>query len=296
LLNLTTRFTEFLINIEELYIDNNRIKTLNSLNLSNFKKLKTLVLKSNELSSSNVFLFKTLSTTSKKDIDISSNFLTKLTNLDFGDTFQSVIKLNLFDNKIESIENETFRYLRELIYLNLNQNFLIELKNKTFATMKTLKELCLSKNSLSFFNKETFEGLKNLINLTINDNYLTHLNDYVFYDLVSIKFLYLINNQIEFISTKTFSCSYFGNSKVKIFLLRLNRIKSLKFLRSCLGFLEKIDLSDNLIESVEISDFEFLESLLTLYLSNNKIIFIEKYAYKTYIWLIFHQQFQLKSI
>ena len=173
-LDCSNNFIEYLVNLEELKMENNRIK-----NFFHFSKnLKKLSFKSNYITSLKTGLVGLLT-----HLDLSSNRLTKLNNQDFQN-LQNLNELLLNENKIAMIESDTFKYLINLKTLSLRQNYLLELKNYTFKFLGSLTILNLNNNSISSIYKETFSGLSKLEVLGLNDNYLSSLNDFVLDELI----------------------------------------------------------------------------------------------------------------
>ena len=275
-ISLTQNFFQYLTNIEGLYIEKNRIGLISSENCNYLRNIKKLSLLSNRIASvENAFSALEMSVEIVW-LDLTENLLTKLDKFDFGVKFQNLETLILNDNKISTIERDTFKYMKKLKNLYLIQNNLLDIKNFTFSSLSLLKELDLSNNSISDLFRETFFGLANLSQLVLNQNYLTHLNDFVFYELSSLEKLQLKSNQIEFVSSNMFNCS---NSSIIEINLSENRVKSLNFLQTCFGKLKKIDLSFNKIEKVERFSLKFLASLAHIDLSYNRIMIIEKLAF-----------------
>ena len=281
LLDINENFLDNLKNLEELDMENNRVRSLNKVNFfNNLRSLKKLKIKSNFVSSIEQ-VFKGLDMSERiTEIDLSSNLLVKLDNGDFPEKFKNLSRLILDNNKITLIGSETFKYMKNLNSLTINDNFLLDIKNFTFSNLSMLKKLELSYNSISNLYRQTFKGLSSLNFLKLNGNYLSRLDDYLFYELTSIIDVYLEDNEIELISDNLFNCSGSGYSSVKKLDLSLNRIKSLTFIRSCLAKLENINLADNVIERIEKIDFKYAESLKFINLSFNRIVYIEKNVFQ----------------
>ena len=69
-----------------------------------------------------------------------------------------VLVLNL--NKIQKIQNETFKNLNSLVEIWLDQNEITEIEKKSFIGLDNLKILFLHKNKIQIILNETFNNSK----------------------------------------------------------------------------------------------------------------------------------------
>ena len=239
------------------------------------KKIKTLSLNSN-LIETLWFLFSNVS----ERVDLSSNLIKTIKKDSFKKlNFVSYLILN--DNKIETIETNSFEKFSTMIFLDLSKNKLIEIKNGTFKNNSNLDYLDLSSNSISSLNTQTFKGLKRLTYLNLGNNYLTGLEGNLFYELNLLKAIILSFNKIFSISENAFRL----DNKIEILILSSNEISNLTFLNGSLhasnSTLRYIDVSKNHITKIKKNEVN-LPNLDKIDLSNNKIETngIEKSSFK----------------
>jgi len=76
---------------------------------------------------------------------------------------KSLNDLDLSNNQISFIENNSFSSLNQLNYLDLRSNKLTRLK--LLSNMESLNELDLSNNQISFIENNSFSSLKQLTKL-----------------------------------------------------------------------------------------------------------------------------------
>lgn len=109
----------------------------------------------------------------------------------------------LYGNNIEDLSNFSFHGLLDKI--DLKNNGLMFLGNDTFRKTTGLQNLDLSSNLISELPPEVFCGLTSLTTLDISNNKIERLNKGVFDDLSSLKILNLGTNSITHIESGTFS-------------------------------------------------------------------------------------------
>ncbi|XP_075981606.1 uncharacterized protein LOC142980161 [Anticarsia gemmatalis] len=102
-------------------------------------------------------------------LDLSHNLLTHLPNNLFV-KIHNLRMLYLQGNKISMLGDDSFRYLKNLVYMNLCCNDLTAL-NTAMKYLNSLTDLDLSRNRISNLNKDTFAGLSSLqvIDLSLNN-------------------------------------------------------------------------------------------------------------------------------
>uniref|UniRef100_T1K5B2 LRRCT domain-containing protein n=1 Tax=Tetranychus urticae TaxID=32264 RepID=T1K5B2_TETUR len=144
----------------ELYLDSNKIKSLEPGSLAN--ALQQL--------------------TSLSYLDLSNNNITHLEAKQFG-SLPVVFELYLQSNKINQIDNGAFEGLLQLIKLNLSNNDLKLLEPGVFKTLVSVRTLDLSFNKLNKLENKThgiLEDLLSLENLNASHNLISFVNDRTF--------------------------------------------------------------------------------------------------------------------
>ncbi|XP_029472949.1 platelet glycoprotein Ib alpha chain-like [Rhinatrema bivittatum] len=102
-------------------------------------------------------------------LDLSENNLTTLTNETFK-SLSSLGKLIISKNKITTLPNGTFAGLNKVSELNLEMNNLQSLEPGIFSSLPALKTLNLQKNQLESVPEGIFDSLAKLSTLSLSDN------------------------------------------------------------------------------------------------------------------------------
>lgn len=134
--------------------------------------------------------------------------------------------LYIFQNGIDTLSQDDFKGLGDLVLLDLSQNELTEIPHGVFGMLSKLKNLDLSSNVITHIQKDSFSGL------------------------VQLERLYLHGNQIQSIQLEAFQ----GLEMLLELKLQGNQLSSLPSLR--FPGLLLLDLSYNNIPSLGPSDFQ----------------------------------------
>ena len=129
-------------------------------------------------------------------LQLSFNSITKITNgvLDLP----ALKTLSLYNNRISTIEPDTFSILENLKKLLLQHNDISELNSQTFTGLSSLTELKLYFNRITFLPSGIFDSLINLEVLNLHSNRLiTFLPSGIFDSLINLEELDLHNNRLN---------------------------------------------------------------------------------------------------
>ena len=124
---------------------------------------------------------------------------------------------------LETIHDEGFDGLSQLMTLDLQSNRLKELGNTMFSHLSSLDSLTLSHNELETIPGETFDGLCQLTWLQLSNNRLKTVSHSTFSHLSSLWILFLNRNQLETIPDDVF----LGLGQLMELRLNDNHLKSL---------------------------------------------------------------------
>lgn len=238
------------INLKKLSIKN----SIYQININTFKKLtelSTLILEDNNLQKVNFRIFED---TNIKTVYMSNN------NINNFNPFQ-------LDNLIEfAIENEKLPTITEGMFniqsiqkLSLRKNQIETIEPNTFNGMDNLTHLYLCGNNISYFNSEEIFKTTPLEHLYINDNHIEALTPEMFTTLTELKTLYLGKNQIESIDYEVLR----SLEHLEELCLAYNKIIAIEPSELPLK-LKSINLSFNLIYFIpyyQFSDFPDLKKL-----------------------------------
>ncbi len=282
---LNKAFPPSLKNLDELRLRGNMIETILPSVFRNLKSLMRLFLSENSiknLDSGRIFdglsiNLRTLDVSytqlenpaSWTNLTVLSN-LTSLTlttsNLQETVNLSKLEYLNLENNKISEIKNNSFSL--KMISLNLNRNQLTVIGRFYFARLAQLKELYLTGNRIESIENQSFSDLVALQSLLLTQNNLKFIEHGVLNRLRSLVLLDLSENSFEKIDTKAFD--WLKNlRKLSFGMNLLTSVSEDSFMN--LTLIEEIDLSSQKIESIDLRAFGGVPNLIRLNLFGNLI-------------------------
>ncbi len=202
-------------------------------------------------------------------IDMSKNYVRRLDQGVFSNNYLN--EVNMSGNLLKELEQATFVNLPILEVLDLSHNDIVGIKNGAFDAIPRLKRLLLQYNRMSSYKGDFFANMDNdtdLHTLDMSYNELTYLypESFVYHpQLMSVNFAH---NKFSFFPTQFIR----GLKQLKDLDLSFNLIKSVDdgdF--SNLPRLKDLDLSSNEIESVSETAFQNSTQLQKINLSKNKV-------------------------
>lgn len=193
-LKLTPNVFDKLINLEFLDLSHTKIETKSTSALSRLpSSLIGISLCYSELSTTSDNFLSNL--TRIKFLDLSGNLQLNLTKGMFGEISNSLERLDAKDSNIKTLE--WTHPLTKLKVLNLKDNKLKSVDNNSFSHMLLLEDLNLSKNSIGSWFSRLFTQNQQLQTLNLRDNTLTLLTDEMRQDFLSVRHLALGRNEFE---------------------------------------------------------------------------------------------------
>ncbi|KAI4502399.1 hypothetical protein M0802_002311 [Mischocyttarus mexicanus] len=225
-----------LTTLEQLFLDGNSLRALHRLVFTNLTELKDLSLSGNSLTEvpCAVRVLHSL-----KTLDLGNNHVSRIDNESFSG-LNELYGLRLVDNKLENVSRDAFSTLPALQVLNLANNFIRHVEQSAFAKNPVLRAIRLDGNRLTEI-RGAFTSLSTLVWLNVSDNKLLWF-DYSYLPS-SIEWLDIHANQI----------SELGNYYM---------------VRNALN-IKMLDASFNLV--TDISEANIPDSVETLFLNNNRI-------------------------
>jgi hypothetical protein len=209
--------------------------------------------------------------------------------------FTGVRNLRLSDHTIKIFERDCFvsRGLTELESLDVSWIGLRTIEVGAFNGLTDLKSISIFFNNIDKIIRGTFENLSNLKRLDLVNNNLQHLDSDVFSGLFNLNHVSLAQNRLLYLNADTFlglpniqSVDLSYNPFLKIPTDR-PFIKSPSLLLVSIGgcnlrsvsseifakvsALEKLDLSDNKLSTIDINILKTLPKLSLLYLHGNPL-------------------------
>jgi Leucine-rich repeat (LRR) protein len=280
--------------LTQLTLKNNLLRNLTNAMLNGLVSLDQLDLSSNIIDSIEFNSFESLKKLTR--LNLSSNKLAHIQAQTFKGP-SSLTTLDLSNNKLETIKSYYFQGLINLKQLDLSKNLILTIESASFFNLSNLVELSLAFNDIYCIYERTFVNL-NLFNLELDNNDIedVHANAFVntllptlylgrnliksFETLkllsTSTKELNLNENKLEEFIVTDVGLANGSNIKLEMLNLASNRIRKFRFESRQFVTIKTVDLSNNLIQNLNLSDFKLLVNLKELNLSNNLLKFIDK--------------------
>ncbi|XP_037990751.1 toll-like receptor 3 [Motacilla alba alba] len=188
--------------------------------------------------------------------------------------------LNLSQNSLSVVEDDSFQWLSSLQYLNLKINN-IHVSSRLFYGLSSLKYLNLINSIAGKIEDFSFHWLYHLEYLIMDNNNFPGITANMFTGLKNLKYLSLCNCNINLqrITDKTFSS--LANSSLHVLNLTKTRISTIESgAFSSLGHLKILDLGLNEI-SQQLTGHEFkgLNNIQDIYLSYNKNLTLQSESF-----------------
>lgn len=239
------------VDVQNLILKNNKIRRL-SVGTKRFNDLIRLDISENLIHSIS-FDYQYEQFDNLKSIDLSFNRLNRLNDLSFRNLL-NLEDLNLSHNIIAAISDFAFVGLSKLESLSLTGNRLSFVQNVWWSHLKNLYELNLNRNRFTFIQSKSFEALQNLLSLDLSSNKIYRINDDAFAGLKKLESLSMESN----------------------FLIVVPR-EAIK----CLISLKSVDFGKNAFFKIRTDDFANFSSLKDISLSNmQRLRLIERGAFK----------------
>ncbi|NXX82233.1 TLR3 protein, partial [Urocolius indicus] len=259
--------------LDSLDLSSNPLKEFHSGCLHAIGNLSGLILNNVELGENLTKKIGTeLSNTAIQNLSLSHVGLSYIGKTSFqGLQGTNLTVLNLSQNSLSVIEDDSFQWLSSLQYLDLKHNK-IKVSSRLFYGLSSLKHLNLINSLTGKIEDFSFHWLYHLEYLTMDNNNFPGISANTFTGLNNLKYLSLCNCNINLqkITNKTFSS--LANSSLQVLNLtktRISTIESEAF--SFLRHLKSLDLGLNEINQ-ELTGHEFkgLDNIQDIYLSYNK--------------------------
>lgn len=181
-----------LSNLHTLIISNNKITKIESDTFNGLYVLLVLSLDNNKISWIHSEALKNCS--SLQDLHLNGNKLLQVPEVLYN--VPMLKTLDLGENHIDLITNETFRNLNQIYGLRLTENNIGNISKGVFDKMTALKILNLSRNKIQKVAAGAFDANVNLQAIRLDGNYLTDIQE-LFAKLPSLVWLNISDNQLK---------------------------------------------------------------------------------------------------
>ncbi|XP_028335569.1 leucine-rich repeats and immunoglobulin-like domains protein 1 isoform X1 [Physeter macrocephalus] len=264
---------EDLPNLQEVYLNNNELTAIPSLGAAS-SRILSLFLQHNRIRSVEGSQLKAY--VSLEVLDLSSNNITEIRSTCFPHGLP-IKELNLASNRISTLESGAFDGLsRSLLTLRLSKNRITQLPVKAFK-LPRLTQLDLNRNRIRLIEGLTFQGLDSLEVLRLQRNNISKLTDGAFWGLARMQALHLEYNSLVEVN----SGSLYGLTALHQLHLGNNSISRIH--RDGWSFCQKLHeliLSFNNLTRLDEESLADLSSLSILRLSHNSISHIAEGAFR----------------
>jgi Leucine-rich repeat (LRR) protein len=195
-------------------------------------------------------------------------------------TLKHLISLDTcyFDNnKLRSLDG-LFSHRSSLVRLFLENNEIEYLAQDEFLKSENIDEINLASNLIPALNKSLLYAT-NLRSVNFSGNMLREFSMQEIYGLMKLRSLDLSYNRIEKLTGRIENISETPTMTLLYqLLLGNNLLRSLDGALAGLGNLRRVILANNLIETITSEDFERMEELEILDLSNNRLKSLEAFS------------------
>lgn len=282
-------------NLKKIDLSENKISFLKTSHLSqNFPALETLHLNNNFIRFVLPDEVSPNATTgcSLRTVNLSNNQISSFPPMALI-SCKSLTKLTLANNSLAILEQETFDGLTSLEVLDLSGNLLqsSQLQSRLFRDLGSLIELILSRNQVETIDDFLSSFALNLNILRLDHNSLTTIPSKIFNSMTKLKELDLSNNKIHKIESNCFKelsslthlllshneidsldeDAFKENSNLLVLDLSKNNFQSAPSSLLHLDSLQTLDLSENMLKSIENASFLQLKQLWRVQLHGNRI-------------------------
>ncbi|XP_063239534.1 protein artichoke-like [Bacillus rossius redtenbacheri] len=184
--------------------------------------------------------------------------------------------IDLSNNEINFVSNETFMDSPTLQHLFLSRNNITGIDNDTFKYTPLLKNLFIDNNSLIFISETLFKNLTQLELLDLSHNSIEIIKARAFEDLKSLEALNLQFNRLKTFNAK----SYFSENMLTSLFLNDNLIMLSYTNFLGLDSIDIISLHNNVLGSVPEEMFELSHNLGSLVIKNCSILTLHPDAFQ----------------
>ncbi len=199
-----------------------------------------------------------------QSLDIQSTGVQSIDN----QSFEYAKNLSILDasrNELVAVPSSLFRYTKKISVVNFSSNKIKTIDPMAFDEAMNLSFLDLSNNLIEEIDNRTFTKLYQLESLDLSGNSIFNIQAGLFDDLNKLKYLMLSRNGIS-----QFQCSVFTNL-VDLYALHVNENKLQEFNTSCIRSNNTIYLS---IDGNQLRNFTLLTNLREVHASANRINWI----------------------
>lgn len=169
--------------------------------------------------------------------------------------------------------------LYKLSILNLEQNAISEIEDNSFYGLNSIHDLNLAENHLKTIRRHTFAGLPSLVFLGLNNNQIETIEDGAF-DFPSLEMLKLHSNKLKRLSDAVFD----GLRQIQMIILHRNELEHIGRSLYGLSSVDIIILSENRIQDIDLAAFAQMAELKHLELKKSGFSFAATKLEANHLW------------
>lgn len=257
-----------LYNLHTLIISNNRLTSIDSDTFNGLYVLSLLSLDNNRISRIHPEALKNCS--SLQDLHLNGNKLLQVPEV--ISNVPMLRTLDLGENHIDTLTNDTFRDMKHIYGLRLTENNIGNISKGVFDKMAALKILNLSRNKIQKVSASAFDSNLNLQAIRLDGNYLTDIEE-LFAKLPSLVWLNISDNQLKWFD---YALIPTGLQWLDIHSNQISELGNYFEIESTLA-LSTFDASANKL--TEITGSAIPNSVEVLFLNDNLITKVQSYTF-----------------
>lgn len=257
-----------LYNLHTLIISNNKLARIESDTFNGLYVLSLLSLDNNRITAIHQDALRNCS--SLQDLHLNGNKF-----LEVPEVISNVPMLKTLDlgeNHIDTITNNTFKDMKQLFGLRLTENNIGNITRGVFDNMPSLKILNLSRNKIQKVQGGAFDSNINLQAIRLDGNYLTDIQE-LFPKLPSLVWLNISDNQLKWFD---YALIPTGLQWLDIHANQIEELGNYFEIESTLS-LSTFDASSNKLK--EITGSAIPNSVEVLFLNDNLISKVQSYTF-----------------
>lgn len=276
ILRLNDNFIEYipettfsaLYNLHTLIISNNKVTRIESNTFHGLYVLSLLSIDNNKISYIHSDALKNC--TNLQDLHLNGNKLVQVP--DVINNVPLLKTLDLGENHIDTITNETFSEMKQIYGLRLTENNIGNITKGVFEKMTSLKILNLSRNKIQKVSPGSFDNNINLQAIRLDGNHLTDIEE-LFAKLPSLVWLNISDNQLKWFD---YALIPTGLQWLDIHANQIEELGNYFEIESTLS-LSTFDASSNKL--TEITGSAIPNSVEILFLNDNLITKVQSYTF-----------------
>ncbi|KAI4458688.1 slit [Holotrichia oblita] len=257
-----------LANLHTLIVSNNKLSRIDSNTLTGLYALSLLSLDNNRIFS--IHPEALINCSALQDLHLNGNKLVEVPDVLLN--VPMLKTLDLGENHIDTLTNNTFRDMKELYGLRLTENYIGNITKGVFGRMINLKILNLSRNKIQKVEPGSFDLNENLQAIRLDGNYLTDIDD-LFGKLPHLVWLNISENQLKRLNYEQVPVNL---QWLDVHANQIEQLSNYFEIKSSLS-LSTFDISANKL--TEISGSDIPNSIEVLYLNDNLINRVVPYTF-----------------